>query len=668
MARDLKLFTFSPGSGLFQAVSNDFVRLIGLPAQQLINRPVGDVVSLCGQEAPDQSISWREPQPVLTECRLHPVSDEAVSLRIMVQPDELDGHWRVAGVDVAATLALVLQRRELRAELSLVVDRSRLTMWRYDYVRDHLVWDPQASAVLNVPERDLPTDLVTLLRWVPESERAAFRDAVHQIRDAGYGRCEIVSPAEVHRHLVFRGQVWDREVDGTSRRAVGVLEDVTAARELERQRVTVAAVDPLTGLENRRAFDRALREEMRRAQSAGSPVSVILLFVDRFGKFAAQVGSSIADQAVMAFGRTLATAAKGERLYRFDGASFGVIACGVDPIGAEPLMHALLERTSSTELRQALGHSFAVTAGCASWDGEVELKAAELLRRAERALLRAQEDGGARGYSYETAVGGHDELRDAVGPALKNGEFELYYQPVIGLGDERIVGLQAQVQWNRGPGQTLGLAAFSRALESSDIAREFGRWALGAATQQLAVWERDEHLDELWVKVDITPEYADHPRLCDDVARVLNQSGLDPSRVEIGVPATAIRMSSGGAEFLGHIKALGVRVGVNEFEAGSFPLSELARVPVDVVRIDRRFLDADEPRAQRLAELTVEAAHLYGLTVAAAGVADAATQRRLSQGHCDTAQGDHVAPPMTADAVLGHVIAADTRAVPAFGS
>jgi diguanylate cyclase (GGDEF)-like protein len=667
MARDLKLFSFVRGSGLLHTVSDEFVELIGLPAQHLIDRPVSDIVTPFAPTGTDQSMSWLDPEPVLAECRLHPADDEALTLRLIVRPDPVDGLWQAAAVDIGGILALVLQRRELRARLSLIAEDAHTTMWRYDYLRDHLVWERHASDVLATAERDLPTDLATLLSWVPEGQRTKVEETVEQISEIGSGRCEIsVSDRLQNRHLVLRGRVWDLATDGSSRRAVGVLEDVTAARELERQSLTMAVADPLTGLGNRRAFDRALREEMRRARSTGSSVSVLLLFVDRFGKFAAQVGSAIADQAVVTIARTLAGAVNHDLIYRFDGASFAVIVQGGDSVGVQELMHAMLERTAAVELRQALGYSFAVTAGCASSDGEADLKSPELLRRAERALQRAQEAGGAVGYAYESSVAGLEELREAVTFGLRNDEFELVYQPQIRLSDERLVGLEAHVRWNRGPGEVLEPAEFMTAIDSSDIARELGRWVLGAAADQIAAWDRDDRLRNVWVDVDLTPQYAAHPRLSDDVAQALADSGIDPFRLQLGVMGTAIRSPNGDFDRLADITQLGVRAAVDDLQ--SLPFQALGTLPVDVVKIDQRFLSHTEPPQRRLGELTIEAAHLHGLTVLVTGISSAGVQHRLAQLGCDLGQGDHIAEAMSAEAVLryaGAVPASSISAPPA---
>ncbi len=408
MALELRLFSFAPTTGLLQAVTDEFAQLVGLSAEGLIGRHVSEVVTPREVTGTDPGMNGFDAEGSSIACHVHPADDEALAMQLIARPDQREGLWQVTAPDAEGLLALVLQRRELKARLAVMLDSSLVTTWHYDYSRDLFTWDAQASSVLELPGDGLPTKAATLLDWVPTGHRARLEATLEQIRESGSGECELViRHPRYERYLVLRGRLWDRGADGLPRRAVGIVEDASAERALEKQLMRIAAADPVTSVGNRRAFDRALREEWQRSQRTGSPVSLILLIVDQYGKFAAQMGSTIANHALVAVARMLAGNMSDELLYRFDGGMFALLVRDVDTDGAGQLMCTLLEQLPAIQIPQAPGHSFTATAGCASWpDPQVELTAADLLRRAERALYRAQADGGSRGCTFDGVLDG----------------------------------------------------------------------------------------------------------------------------------------------------------------------------------------------------------------------------------------------------------------------
>jgi diguanylate cyclase (GGDEF)-like protein len=198
------------------------------------------------------------------------------------------------------------------------------------------------------------------------------------------------------RYLSLRGRVLVRNSARQPARAVGLLLDISTEKAFEEQLLRMSVSDGLTGIPNRRGFDRALSGESRRCTRAGEPISVLMIDVDHFKQFNDTCGHIVGDQALIAITRALNTALQreGDVLARYGGEEFAAVLPGADPAIADEVAERLLTAVRDVSLRQAPEWTFSVSIGSANWLPEHgKLKAVDLLARADRALYAAKESG-----------------------------------------------------------------------------------------------------------------------------------------------------------------------------------------------------------------------------------------------------------------------------------
>ena len=415
--------------------------------------------------------------------------------------------------------------------------------------------------------------------------------------------------------------------------------------------------DALTGIANRRAFDKALRGEWRRCRRSGEAISVLIVDIDHFKHFNDTFGHLVGDAALVTVARAMAAllGREGDLLARFGGEEFAVVLPGADADGARTVGLDLIEAVRGITLRQADDASLTVSVGTASWGpGDPLDKADELLGRADEALYAAKAGGRDRAVAYESALAARAKLEEAIARGLEDGEFELHYQPIVALGTGDVVAFEALTRWNR-PGHGLRApAVFIPVAEGSGLICDLDRWAMHEATAQLVRWS-EEHADVLGavkVAVNVSGRHAATTSLENDVVAALAASGLEPGRLQLELTETTLGADALVSIHLAAVRALGVTVALDDFGTGNTSIAQIARLPADVLKIDRSFIASAEPGHQKLVAFIVEAAHTFGLDVVAEGVEHEATLLGLGAMGCDTAQGYLIARPMPAGQVM----------------
>lgn len=247
------------------------------------------------------------------------------------------------------------------------------------------------------------------------------------------------------------------------------------------------------------------------------------------------------------------------------------------------------------------------------------------------------------------------ELDAELRRALKGNEFELHYQPQIDLQTGALVGAEALVRWRHPQRGLIPPGQFIPIVEESGLIIPLGEWVLKEACRQRKVW-LDAGLGDFYIAVNVSAKQFNRPEFVDTVRQVVAASGLEPHYVELEVTESVVmRDIADVARELGALKAFGVRVAIDDFGTGYSSLAYLKRLPVDVLKVDRSFVqelseDDAKVNAFTLAEALVTLAHDLGLAVVAEGVETDEQLRVLRKMGCDTAQGYYYARPQPAEA------------------
>ncbi|MBJ7471383.1 MAG: GGDEF domain-containing protein, partial [Solirubrobacteraceae bacterium] len=297
--------------------------------------------------------------------------------------------------------------------------------------------------------------------------------------------------------------------------------------------------------------------------------------------------------------------------------------------------------------------------GIAEVDEHDEHRHSAVFRDAELAMYQAKRVGGnsieifARDMHERARA--RVELAAQLRDALESGGLHLAYQPIVDLVDGRVVGYEALLRWQhpvRGP---MSPAEFIPIAEQSGLIVDIGEWVLRTATKQLAEWQGTWQ-DQRYVSVNVAASQLATRALVGQVRRALGESGLAPERLLLEVTESSlIDDIDGSVEQMQAVRALGVRFALDDFGTGYSSLSYLRRFPVDIVKVDKSFIDEiHEPDGTLLVRAIINMAASLRLSVVAEGIEAIDQAASLQQFGCHLGQGYHFSRPMPVDDVAAN--------------
>jgi diguanylate cyclase (GGDEF)-like protein/PAS domain S-box-containing protein len=429
--------------------------------------------------------------------------------------------------------------------------------------------------------------------------------------------------------------------NGTPQFVVLSLVDVTDRRRAEDDLVRRAFTDPLTGLPNRRALTDRLRHAVALSRRRGLQVGLVHLNIDRFKAVNETLGHEAGDQLLSQVADRLRWSTRVEdTAVRLGADEFLVVAEDVEDLDglralADRLLSVLDEPFLVADREISLSASVGLTLGADSTPDD-------LLRQAQSALTRAKADGSrARIEVYEGALSTGDidqlQLETDLRHALDNDELRLFYQPIVHLADETLLGYEALVRWQHPTRGLLPPGAFLAAAEDNRLTSKLGAWVLHRACTDAAAWTED-----LRVHVNISARHLAEEGFSDLVADALEQSGLAPQRLELEITeSTALFAAEATLHSVAVVTDHGVTLALDDFGTGYSAITALHRLPIHTVKIDRSFV-ADvvtEPSTAALVQGLLQLGRGMGLQVIAEGIEDLDQAEWLLRHGCAMAQG-----------------------------
>ncbi len=436
--------------------------------------------------------------------------------------------------------------------------------------------------------------------------------------------------------------------------------DVTERRALEDQIRHQAFHDPLTGLANRALVKEHIEHALTRAQRSGDRPAILFLDLDDFKTVNDSLGHAVGDALLTGVASRLRDCVRaGDTVARLGGDEFVIL---LDDTGrgdeAVPVARKALD---------ALRHPFAindkqihvgVSIGIAAGDPGVD-DADTLLRNADVAMYDAKSRGKSRYAVYHpgmyAAVVERMELEADLRRAVERGEFVLHYQPIVDLSGGRMTGVEALVRWQHPVRGLIPPLSFISAAEETGLIVPLGRWVLFEACREIQRW-RDLYpeMAPLSMSVNLSGRQLQHAEIVDDVAAALAETGLNPHALVLEITESVMMQDTEAAITKLHaIKALGVRLAIDDFGTGYSSLSYLQRFPVDILKVDKSFLDNLGVGAERsdLAQAIIALGHTLNLQTVAEGIEHADQLDRLRVLRCDSGQGYLFSRPVDGAAI-----------------
>jgi diguanylate cyclase (GGDEF)-like protein/PAS domain S-box-containing protein len=461
------------------------------------------------------------------------------------------------------------------------------------------------------------------------------------------------------RHL--EAHCTDLRSDRTIRGVVLNARDVTERIALEEELVKQAFHDSLTGLANRALFRDRLEQALARSARSHDPLAIVLLDLDGFKQVNDGLGHDVGDVLLQEIARRFSDVVRpGDTLARLGGDEFAVLVEGANQAGTD-VARRILDRL--VEPATVAGREFVISAsagialhGGGPGDGD------ELIRHADVAMYSAKESGRGRFEVFRSdmarEVGEQLGLEHELRLALQRREFFLEYQPEIDLTSDAVVGVEALLRW-RSP--TRGLvppAQFIPVAETSGLIEPLGVFVLEQAARQTAAWLEAGVLPERFVTwTNLSGRQLSAGGVSALVARTLETTGVPPQLLGLEVTETAIvQGGAAGERARAEVQELhdrGVRIAIDDFGTGFSSLGQLRRFPVDMIKVDRSFVQGvehDSKDAAITANL-VSLAHALGLLAMAEGIESDGQLTSVLELGCDLAQGFLFARPVPADEI-----------------
>ncbi|HLL40410.1 MAG TPA: EAL domain-containing protein, partial [Rubrobacteraceae bacterium] len=444
--------------------------------------------------------------------------------------------------------------------------------------------------------------------------------------------------------------------------------DVTERKALEDRLAHQALHDPLTDLPNRTLFTDRLRQALARVRRRGQPLAVMFMDLDNFKVINDSLGHKMGDRLlVMASERIRSVLRPEDTVARLGGDEFVFLLEDTDVDGA---IHVAERMLGELRVPFSLGGrelfvtaSIGITVG--SGDGK---RSADLLRDSDLAMYRAKHSGKARYAVFEETMNAQAlerlELEHGLRRAVESNEFVVHYQPKVSLATRKIVGLEALVRWEHPEHGLLFPEQFVPLAEETGLIVPIGEAVLEAACRQTKQWYERWPSDPPAMCVNLSARQLREPGLTSSVARIIEETGLEPSCLFLEVTeSAAMRDALATSVALEDLQDFGVRTILDDFGTGYSSLSYLERFPVEYVKIDHSFVSGlgEYPGAKMLVSAIISLAHALGIKVISEGVETEEQFEQLRGMGCDLAQGHLFSEPLPAKGVADLLVASHQR-------
>nr|WP_258310742.1 GGDEF domain-containing protein [Streptomyces sp. FT05W] len=456
---------------------------------------------------------------------------------------------------------------------------------------------------------------------------------------------------------------------GGAERVLLSVADVSDRRELRERLRHLRMHDPVTRLPNRTLFFERLAgalEAPAAAQAPESPsappgrIGLCYLDIDGFKAVNDTLGHRTGDRLLAAVAGRLTDCAEadghrtgGHLVARLGGDEFAILV--EDSSGTHQLTE--LARAVLAALQQPFevaGHRLSVSASIGVVErSSADTSATALMQAADTTLYWAKADGRARWTLFDPERNAHRMTRQALSstllPAVERGEFTLEYQPLVGMADGIVRGVEALVRWNHPRFGLLAPSRFVPIAEEDGTIVQLGRWVLRSACLQARRWQLEHPEDPaLFISVNVAVRQLWDSDLAADVAEILAETGLEPGLLQLELTESAVMGSPGRPlRVLQALSEMGIRIAIDDFGTGYSNLAYLSRLPVSVLKLDGSFVRGfryedgahPSPADETIVEAMVQLAHRLGLTVTAECVETSGQAERLRRIGCDTGQG-----------------------------
>ena len=556
----------------------------------------------------------------------------------------------------------VADLHESEERYSLAVRGANDGLWDWNVTTNQVYWSPRWKALLGYEEAEIGTDPEEWLSRIHVEDAQQAKDALNAHLTGGTGHYEsehrILHRDGTYRWMRCRGAAV-MDADWRVTRLAGSLTDITETK----------VADALTGLPNRLLFvdliDRAIKRTQRHADYV---FAMLVLSLDRFKIVNQSLGVLSADRLLISVARRLQAGLRGTDIVSRDRGGFTLARLGGDEfmVLLDDITNASDAVRVAERLRAFLSTPFDIEGHQVFTSAVVGItvsttgyeRAEQVLQDAAIALHRAKTETSAPYELFDPAMRERAvtrlQLETDLRNAIDNEEITVLYQPIISLVTGSIKGFEALARWHhrvRGP---ISPADFIPIAEDTGLIRQLGKLVLAQSCRQMAEWQGQfGHLAPGFMCVNVSAGQLGEYDLAADVSRILDETGLAPSKLKLEITESAFLGDVSRAEAtLANLQSMGVEWSIDDFGTGYSSLSYLHRLQANTVKVDRSFVSrmGIDAKGSEMVRAIVALALNLGMDVVAEGVENAEQMVALQTLGCAHAQGFYFSRPINISA------------------
>jgi diguanylate cyclase (GGDEF)-like protein/PAS domain S-box-containing protein len=550
--------------------------------------------------------------------------------------------------------------RDSERKYRQVVDNSREVIFQIDLESRWSFLNPAWSEIMGLAPADaIGTPVLDYV--VPEDRqhqarlfRMLISAEVEFVRHEArlLARNDEIRWLEVHARLT-------RDDDGRTIGVSGTLTDITERKALEERLAHQAFHDPLSGLPNRTLFLDRLRHALAWHERRNGTLAVLFLDLDNFKLINDSLGHHIGDRLLVAVAERLGQCLRSQdTAARLGGDEFTIlledIATADDAIRVARRVQEQLQAPFALD-----GHELFASASigiAVSTPANAQPEA--LLRDADTAMYRAKFNGKARLELFDLSMNERAmqrlELETDLRRAVTRNEFRVYYQPIVRLADGHVGELEALVRWEHPRRGLVPPAEFIPLAEETGLILPIGRFVLEQACRQLREWQTAfGNAAPLVLSVNLSARQFQNPDLEQEILQALRATGLSPASLKLEITESVMMQDAEATiRLVRKLKRIGIHLAIDDFGTGYSSLTYLQQFPIDILKIDRSFIDRIGKDLGTIAIIRaiITLARSLNLRVTAEGIETAAQLVELRALGCEQGQGYYFSPPLTADA------------------
>jgi diguanylate cyclase (GGDEF)-like protein/PAS domain S-box-containing protein len=499
------------------------------------------------------------------------------------------------------------------------------------------------------------------------------------------GRQEPEFFAAMQRELVetgyWHGEVWNRrkngevyvemltisavcDVDGQPHQYVALFSDVTAQKERHQKQLEhIAHYDALTGLINRSLLTERLQQTMFQMQQQGSSLAVIMVDLDDFKALNESMGHTQGDHILITIAERLKSLLReGDTLARLGGDEFVAVLTHLpEPEARVALLGDLLAGVSAPITLDDQQFQISASLGVTFYPQQDRVDAEQLLRQSDQAMYQAKLSGKNR-YSLfdpdeDRSIRGHFETLERIRHAIKENEFELFYQPKVNMRSGLVVGMEALIRWRHPDHGLLAPSSFLPIIDATPLEIELGTWVLDAALTQMSLWQAEGY--DFSVSINVGGRQLLQPDFVASLQAALEQyPTVRPELLELEIlESSALEDAVRVSQVMDRCQEFGVEFALDDFGTGYSSLAYLKYLSAATLKIDQSFIRdmLNDPDDLAIVEGVLGLAMAFRRQAIAEGVETIEHGKMLLRLGCELGQGYGIARPMPAAEVGGWI-------------